>query len=166
MRPFLPFLVRDLVMVAIALLAAWLDVSLAADGPAGIAFGALVGALATWVAFLVHEWGHLFGTLASGGRAHAPASLAAVFLFAFDVETSTRRQFLAMSLGGYLGTVAAVVPLALWIDTSRASGLVALVLSSIGITVTVARELPTTWSVARGAPLPSGGVYRGTPEEQ
>jgi len=164
-RPFVPFLVRDLIVVAIALLGVWIDGSLAPDGPAGIAFGVLVGALATWVGFLVHEWGHLVGTLVSGGQAHAPASLAAVFLFSFDVQTSTRRQFLAMSLGGSMATAAAVVPLALWIDTSRASGLVALVLSSIGIVVTIVRELPTTWSVARGGPLPTGGVYRGTPQQ-
>jgi hypothetical protein len=35
----------------------------------------------------------------------------------------------------------------------------------IGIGVTFAREVPTTWRVARGGPLPTGGVYRGTPAE-
>lgn len=68
-----------------------------------------------------------------------------------------------MSYGGYLATLGVIALLACWIDVSRWSGVIALALSVIGIGVTFARELPTTWSVARGGPLPTGGVYRGTP---
>ncbi len=70
-----------------------------------------------------------------------------------------------MSCGGYLATLGVVGLLAAWIDPSRTSGRIALVLSVIGIGVTFARELPTTWRVARGGPLPTGGVYRGTPAQ-
>jgi hypothetical protein len=55
--------------------------------------------------------------------------------------------------------------LALVVDPTRTSGQLTLVLSVIGIGVTFAREVPTTWRVANGGPLPTGGVYRGTPAE-
>ncbi len=165
MRPFLPFAIRDAVILAITLGVVWLDASLADRDMAAMVFGVLAGLLVPYAGFLAHEWGHLAGTLLSGGRAHAPSSLVTFFLFFFDVETSTRRQFLAMSYGGYLATLVVVALLAVWIDVSRISGVIALALSVIGIGVTFARELPTTWSVARGGPLPTGGVYRGTPAE-
>ncbi|MBN8612271.1 MAG: hypothetical protein J0L92_16875 [Deltaproteobacteria bacterium] len=163
MRPFLPFAIRDVLFLSITLGLVWLDASLADRGVLGLAIGVTAGLFVPYAGFLAHEWGHLAGTLLSGGRAHAPSSLVTFFLFFFDVETSTRRQFLAMSYGGYLATLGVVALLALWIDVSRLSGVIALVLSVIGIGVTFARELPTTWSVARGGPLPTGGVYRGTP---
>lgn len=165
MRPFVRFAVRDAVLLAITLAVVALDARFGDRGAPGVTAGVLAGLLVPYAGFLVHEWGHLAGTLLSGGRAHAPASLATFFLFFFDVEASTRRQFLWMSYGGYLATLGVIALLAAWIDPSRTSGLVALVLSVIGIGVTFARELPTTWRVARGGPLPTGGVYRGTPAE-
>jgi hypothetical protein len=163
-RPFVRFALRDALLAVLTLVLVALDARLASVGGwHAHAVGSLAGVMVTLLAFLVHEWGHLAGTLASGGVAHAPPSLAAIFLFHFDVSRSTRRQFLAMSYGGYAATAAALVPLALWIDLARTSGLVALVLSVAGIGVTLALEIPTTVRVARGAELPSGGVYVGKP---
>jgi hypothetical protein len=68
-----------------------------------------------------------------------------------------------MSYAGYLATLGVIGALALWIDPTRVSGQLSLTLSVVGIGVTLAREVPTTWRVARGGPLPAGGVYRGTP---
>jgi hypothetical protein len=165
MQPFVRFAVRDAVFLAITAGLVALDAIHGDRGTVGLAVGVLTGLLVPYTGFLVHEWGHLAGTLLSGGRAHPPQSLATFFLFFFDVETSTRRQFLAMSYGGYLATLGVVAALACWIDPSRTSGQLTLVLSVIGIGVTLAREVPTTWRVARGGPLPTGGVYRGTPAE-
>ncbi|MFN7700798.1 MAG: hypothetical protein ACK6CU_14400 [Deltaproteobacteria bacterium] len=163
MRSFLRFAVRDAILLAITALALTLDASRAVHGSWGLALGVLTGILVPYVGFLVHEWGHLAGALLSGGRAHPPPSLASFFLFYFDVEASTRRQFLAMSYAGYLATLGVIGALALWIDPTRVSGQLSLTLSVVGIGVTLAREVPTTWRVARGGPLPAGGVYRGTP---
>jgi hypothetical protein len=136
-------------LLATTALALALDASLADRSPWGVALGVLTGVLVPYAGFLVHEWGHLAGTLLSGGRAHPP---------------ETRCQFLAMSYAGYLATLGVIGALALWIDPSRVSGQLSLALSSVvGIGVTFAREVPTTWRVARGGPLPAGGVYRGTP---
>jgi hypothetical protein len=101
MRPFVRFALRDAVFFAITAGLLALDASYADRGAIGLVTGVLVGLFVPYVGFLVHEWGHLAGTLLSGGRAHPPESLAPFFLFFFDVETSTRRQFLAMSYGGY-----------------------------------------------------------------
>jgi hypothetical protein len=165
MRPFVRFALRDTLLLALTAGLVALDASHADRGALGLALGVTTGLLVPYVGFLVHEWGHLAGTLLSGGRAHPPQSLATFFLFFFDVEASTRRQFLAMSYGGYLATLGVIAALAAWIDPSRTSGQLALVLSVIGIGVTFAREVPTTWRVARGGALPTGGVYRGTPAE-
>jgi hypothetical protein len=164
LRGFYRFLCRDLFLlgVTIALVAA--DAQLRdGGGPVASTIGVLAGVMASVAAFLVHEWGHLLATLGSGGVAHAPPSVFAVFLFYFDVEKSTRRQFLAMSYGGYAATALAVVPLAMWIDLGHISGMTGLVLSVLGIGATLVLEIPTTVRVARGGKLPSGGVYEGQP---
>ena len=62
-----------------------------------------------------------------------------------------------------LSLVFVVLGLIAWVDLSRLSGMIALVLSVLGIGVTVALELPTTWRVWRGDALPTGGVYVGEP---
>jgi hypothetical protein len=160
---FLPFLSRDLVLGAVALGLIALDASTPQGTPAAIAIGLAAGTLAAVCAFLLHEWGHLIGTLASGGVAHPQRSLAAVFLFHFDVGKSSRKQFLAMSYGGYLATLVAVLLLAAWIDLGRVSGVIGLVLSALGIGATLVLEIPTTVRVARGGALPEGGVYEGRP---
>ena len=158
-RAFLRFALRDAGLTALTLTLATIE----HEGESTIVIGLLVGVLVPVLGFLLHEWGHLAGTWLSGGVAHAPRSLASFFLFHFDVEKSTRAQFLAMSFGGYLATFFVVLALLAWVDLSRLSGMVALVLSVLGIGVTVALEVPTTWRVWRGAPLPTGGVYVGEP---
>lgn len=163
LRGFAPLLLRDLAITAVAAALIGLDATLAQEGTLAIVVGALAGLSAAVVAFLVHEWGHLVGTFLSGGVAHPARSLASVFLFSFDVAKSDRRQFLAMSYGGYLATAIAVVPLAGWIDVGRTSGVVGTIASVLGIGATLVLEIPTTVKVARGGPLPTGGVYEGTP---
>lgn len=66
----------------------------------GLGFGACV--------FLLHEWGHLLGGLATGSTMHAPERLTSRYLFSFDSRHNTRKQFLAMSFGGFVVTGLAV----------------------------------------------------------
>ena len=155
-RAFVPFLARDAVLCAVTGAAVVYDCSAAPDG---WLWGAFVGAMVALVGFLVHEWGHWLGARWSGGLVKAPARLHAPFLFAFDTARSTRRQFLAMSVGGYVATVIALLGVALVVDPSRPSGMVALGLTVVVMLVTFALEVPTTVRVARGGELPTGGVY-------
>ncbi|MGE0784774.1 MAG: hypothetical protein AB7S26_03725 [Sandaracinaceae bacterium] len=163
LRGFVPLLVRDLLVTAVAVAALVLDARGAVSGIAASCLGVVTGTLATIVAFLLHEWGHLAGAWLSGGVAHPAPRWLSIFLFRFDVARSDRRQFLAMSYGGYAASFVAALALALWIDLDRVSGITALVLSVLGIGATLALEIPTTLRVARGGPLPTGGVYEGEP---
>ena len=123
----------------------------------------VAGVLLAASGFALHEWGHWLGAVLSGGVVRPAKSIASVFLFAFDVERSTPRQFLWMSYGGYAASVAglaAVLGIASW---HALSGQVALVLTGLGLLVTAALEIPTTIRVHRGRDLPTGFAYVGTP---
>lgn len=161
-RAFLPFLARDLGLAgAMLALVVW-DAAQRMDGEAGALawiVGGACGVMVTLVSFLAHEWGHLLGAVASGGRVERPRRLATPFLFHYDTARSTRAQFLWMSAGGYLASSLCLAGVVGWADPASVSGLVALALTGIGVAVTLALEVPTTVRVARGAPLPTGGVY-------
>lgn len=53
--------------------------------------------------------GHLVGALLAGSTVRPARSVGSGFLFSFESRANTRRQFLALSLGGWTATV-----LALW----------------------------------------------------
>lgn len=162
LRPFVRFLLRDAAVVALLAAVWWLDVSLrnaAVTGPWSYAVAISAGLLTTLVGFFCHEWGHLLGTLLANGVAHAPRRLTSPFLFFFDVATSDRRAFLIMSLGGYVASALALAVIVLTVPWGSLSGLVALVATTLGVIATFALEVPTTIRVARGGPLPNGGVF-------
>lgn len=159
---FVRFAVRDAVLVLATGAAMVWDARLLAQGGGGsIAVGVTAGTLFALSAFFAHEWGHWLGAVATGGVVHAPRKLHSFFLFFFDTGASTRRQFLAMSYGGYAATLVALVVLGGWARIEAWSGRTALVLAGLGMTITAVLEIPTTWRVARGAPLPSGFVFVG-----
>jgi hypothetical protein len=96
---------RDFTIVASAAALWWLLAgSSAGDGlladlsgfVAGVGFGAS--------AYLIHEWGHIAGAVASGGIVHPGPGLHSPSVFRFDTEHSSRAQFLWMSLGGFVAT--------------------------------------------------------------
>lgn len=164
LRAFRRFAVRDAVVLGITLgLLAW-DRRLLASGAsnwATLAVGVATGVLVSLSSFFAHEWGHFIGAVSSGGLVHPPKTLGSAFLFFFDTGKSSRRQFLAMSVGGYVGTLVSLAALGSWARLDTWSGRTALVLAGLGMLVTVALEVPTTWKVARGAPLPTGFVFVG-----
>jgi len=167
-RAFLRFAVRDALVAALTLaLLAW-DRTLVLAGATGsraTAVGVTSGVLFALTSFFAHEWGHWLGAVLTGGLVHPPRRLVSFFLFFFDTGRSTRRQFLAMSYGGYAATLAALVALAAWANPATMSGRTALVLAGLGMAITAALEIPTTWRVARGAPLPTGFAFVGPTED-
>jgi len=92
--------------------------------------------------------------------------IASPFLFFFDTAASTKSQFVAMSIGGYVASaLAAVLALAL-LPRDQLAGQVGLAIVGIGIVATLVAELPTTIRVSRGGPMPRGYVYRsGSPAD-
>jgi hypothetical protein len=158
------FAVRDLVLVAVTVSLVELDralVSANVGGPGALAVGVLTGAAFALSSFLLHEWGHWLGAVGAGALVHPPRSLSSFFLFFFDTGKSDRRQFLAMSYGGYAATLVALALLLAWARLDTWSGRTALVLAGLGMTITAALEVPTTWKVARGEPIPGGIAFVG-----
>ena len=66
--------------------------------------GILAGAA---IPTLVHEWFHYLGARFSGGAYIIPPRLG-LFVYDWDFQTNTTRQFFVMSLGGTLGSLLAI----------------------------------------------------------
>ena len=108
---FARLLFRDLTVAAVVVLAWWLAAPLSAgSGPVADLSGALLGFGAFVVSHFAHEWGHLLGGLATGAHVAPPARLTSPFLFSFDSQRNSQRQFVIMSLSGF-----AVTGLALYV---------------------------------------------------
>lgn len=152
---FVRFALRDAAIVGLTALASRRD-----RGAGPSIAGTIAGALTGLTGFLAHEWGHLAGTVLSGGVAHEPERLSSPFLFFFDTKRSDRRQFLWMSYGGYAGTVIASAAIVWFTPADRWSGKVARAATLAGALATLALEIPTTVRVARGGDFPEGFVYR------
>src|SRR3546814_15284754 len=100
---------RDVAVVALGIvLWQWSHVLHDSGTTGATAVAIIAGLLLPVSAYFVHEWGHLSGALASGSRVHFPRNAAAVFLFRFAVDQNDRRQFLAMSAGGYFHSLVVV----------------------------------------------------------
>lgn len=94
--------VRDLAIVGVAAALWWLLAGFSADvGPLADFSGVLVGMAIGLIPFVLHEWGHLVGAVASGSTVVPPTKLATPYLFSFDSKQNSRKQFLAMSFAGW-----------------------------------------------------------------
>lgn len=148
---FFKLAMRDAAILAVAIGLWWWLGRFSVGGSMLSDFVGFVGGLAlTACAFIVHEWGHLFGGFASGSVLHPPSGLKSRFVFSFDRHQNSRGQFLIMSLGGFiatglsLGAVYGLLPEA-ELATRVARGGV-LFLAFLGVVL----ELPlVAWSILR-----------------
>jgi hypothetical protein len=148
---FAKILARDLVIVALTALIWHLGAAASATpGVPGDFAGVLAGVTVGLCAYLLHEWGHLAGALAAGSSVRPPRSLASGFLFSFDSRRNTRRQFLALSFGGWATTA-----LAVWLVYAKLPDLFAarvargVVLANVLLVIAI--ELPlVAWSLWTG----------------
>jgi hypothetical protein len=151
--------VRDSLVVAATLVLWALDGRIRADGTAwGLSTAVGAGALTAVSGYLFHEWGHLAGALAARARIRLPDSPWEIFLFNFDVDRNQRRQFVAMSIGGYAASAAYVVFLAFVMPLDTTAGVIAAILVGAGMAATAILELPPFFRVLRGGALPSEGA--------
>lgn len=154
---------RDLLVIALSVVLWQWSHPLRDSGAAGaMAVSIIAGVLLPVSAYFVHEWGHLCGALASGSRVHFPRNAIAVFLFRFDVDQNDRRQFLAMSAGGYIASLLVVALLLATLNLHYLADQIALTLTVIGVSATFILELPPFWKVWHGAPLPHGAAFVAT----
>jgi len=104
---FAKLLARDVLIVLLTAVVWHLAAeSSATPGMRGDFAGVVAGVTIGVSGYLLHEWGHLLGALAAGSTVRPGRSLASGFLFSFDSRANTRRQFLALSFGGWIATAA------------------------------------------------------------
>jgi hypothetical protein len=143
---FRHFAIRD-VSIFVATIALWWA-SLAVDPESSLASALSIpaGVGAAICAFNLHEWGHLLGAHLTDS-VYVPAKrLVSPFLFAYDAEHNTRRQFLIMSLAGFAATAAFVAGFLLWMPQDQAAGRIGRNLSEAVFNVTRKR---TPCSISR-----------------
>lgn len=157
------FALRDAAIIALALAAwRWIAPASAHPGFVGDLTGLVAGLLAGITGPLLHEWGHLAGAVVTGSRVGPGAHLGSPFIFGFDARQNSVRQFLVMSLGGFL-----VTGLAVWacyallpdeLLASRVARGVAMLLAVAGVVL----ELPLVVAalVTRSIPAPADVTRR------
>jgi len=156
--------VRDVLVVGLTL-AAWVFVAMldpTRSPRLALVLALVAGVLTALNSYLVHEWGHLIGAWLGGAIVEVADRPSSVFLFRFDTGRSSRREFLAMSFGGFAASALSVALLVAVLPLDGAAGTagkVALGLVALGVLATFVLEVPVAWRVARGAPLPSGAAY-------
>jgi hypothetical protein len=100
---------RDALIVAAAALLWTLAAGFSAGPGAASDFSGLVVGVALGICALpLHEWGHFAGAILTRSAIEPATSLRSIFAFSFDSKRNSRRSFVAMSLGGWVGTAAAV----------------------------------------------------------
>ncbi len=161
MHRFKRFAARDAVITVAATLFWWLEPhARSSGGGAAVAAGVLAGLGAGLFAAIAHEWGHLSGALLTGAPVSPAPKLTSPFMFRFDTKKSSRRQFLAMSYGGFIASALVIFAYLKWLPLDALSGRIALAFVALGLLATITLEVPVVWQVHRGAPLPTGAIYQ------
>lgn len=158
--PPLHLVARDLAAVALLAVVWWFEPGFRDGSARGWAVTVFAGVLTAFVGFLMHEYGHLTASLATGAKVSYPRSPLCTLIFHFDSAQNDRRQFLWMSMGGYLATLVAVGLIIALCPLDAWSGRISLLLAGAGTIVTFVLEVPITVRVLRGAPLPLEVAYR------
>jgi hypothetical protein len=157
---FIVLLLRDLLVLALCLVAWHFYRPMAPGGLGSVAAAIGVALLTVFVGYLVHEWGHLLGAWFSGSGFELPASpFETFFLFRFDAARSSRPQFFAMALGGFASSVLMVALLAAVLPRGLLASWIALALTALGVLATFIIEVPEFMRVARGGPIPNGAAF-------
>jgi hypothetical protein len=158
---FWRFAMRD-VLIVVGTIGLWwasLSVEPGAALQSALSIGAGVGAAIC--AYNLHEWGHLLGAHLTDSVYVPARRLISPFLFSYDAERNTRRQFLVMSLAGFAATAIFVVGFLLWMPQDQQAGRIALrgALLLAGLTVVI--ELPIFLRAALGNTVPRTGMFKG-----
>jgi hypothetical protein len=158
---FRGFVMRDLTIL-IATIAGWsLSLSVAPGTRLASALSIGAGVGATICAYNLHEWGHLIGAHLTRSVYVPARRLISPFLFSYDAEGNTRRQFLIMSLGGFAATALFVVAFLLWMPQDQQAGRIALRGALVLAGLTVVIELPIFFRALLGNTVPRTGMFKG-----
>lgn len=158
---FRRFAIRDLAILLGTIALWWLSASLGAEPRLVSLLSIGAGLGAALCAYNLHEWGHLIGAHLTGS-VYVPAKrLISPFLFSYDAERNSRRQFLLMSLAGFAATALFVAGFLLWMPQDVQAGRIALRGALILAGLTVLIELPIFFRGLLGSKVPRTGMFEG-----
>lgn len=158
---FRRFAIRDLTILVSTIALWWLSLSVEQGTALAsvLSIGAGVGAAVC--AYNLHEWGHLLGAHWTHS-VYVPAKrLISPFLFSYDAEQNTRRQFLLMSLAGFAATALFVAAFVLWMPQDQQAGRIALRGAILLAGLTVVIEFPIFFRALFGTKVPRTGMFDG-----
>jgi len=158
---FRGFAIRDLTVLLGTIVLWWLGLSAepGATLASALSIGAGVGAAVC--AYSLHEWGHLVGAHLTHSVYTPAKRLISPFLFSYDADHNTRRQFLLMSLAGFAATAVFVAAFLLWMPQDQQAGRIALRGALILAGLTVVIELPIFFRTLFGGTVPRTGMFKG-----
>lgn len=155
------FAIRDLSILLGTALLWWLSLSAESGSSAATALSIGAGVGAAVCAYNLHEWAHLIGAHLTQS-VYVPAKrLISPFLFSYDAEHNTKRQFLIMSLAGFAATALFVVAYVLWMPQDQQAGRIALRGALILAGLTVVIEFPIFFRALFGTKVPRTGMFEG-----
>jgi len=155
------FAIRDLSILLGTALLWWQSLSAEAGSSAATALSIGAGVGAAICAYNLHEWAHLIGAHLTRS-VYVPAKrLISPFLFSYDAERNTKRQFLIMSLAGFAATALFVLAYVLWMPQEQQAGRIALRGALILAGLTVVIELPIFFRALFGTKVPCTGMFEG-----
>jgi hypothetical protein len=158
---FRAFVIRDLTIL-IGTIAGWsLSLSVAPGTRLASALSIGAGVGATICAYNLHEWGHLIGAHLTRSVYVPARRLISPFLFSYDADRNTRRQFLIMSLAGFAATALFVVAFLLWMPQDQQAGRIALRGALVLAGLTGVIELPIFFRALLGNTVPRTGMFKG-----
>jgi len=106
---YLKFAARDTLILALAAGLWWLLAARSAQPNTLADFsGFVVGMMLGITAFVLHEWGHVVGAFLSGSTMTVNQNLLSPYIFSYDSPHNSLRQFVIMSIGGFVVTAAIV----------------------------------------------------------
>jgi len=146
---------RDLAIAALAMMMwRWVAGASAGEGMLADLAGLVAGLGVGICGYLLHEWGHLSGALATRSAIEMPKTLKSVSLFSFDSKRNDKRQFLVMSFSGFAATALVVWGFYTWLPDGLLASRIARGVAMFGATLTVVIELPLVFWALLGRGLP------------
>lgn len=158
---FRRFAIRDLSILAATVALWWASIEAEEGSGAARALSISAGVGAAICAYNLHEWGHVIGAHLTRS-VYVPAErLISPFLFSYDSERNTPRQFLIMSLAGFVATALFVAGFVLWMPQGQQAGRIALRGALVLAGLTVIIEFPIFFRALFAKKVPRTGMFDG-----
>ena len=158
---FRRFVIRDVSILAATIVAWWWSLRAEPESSLASALSIGAGVGAAICAYNLHEWGHVIGAHLTKS-VYVPAKrIYSPFLFSYDAEQNSPKQFLVMSLAGFAATALFVAGFILWMPQDQQAGRIALRSALVLAGLTVVIELPIFFTALFRKKVPRTGMFDG-----